>query len=195
MPARSWGNMTRVGGVGAAQKVWTSGFTPRPRSSPASSTSVQHQDYFYHTHMMQLSNSHRIAGSRRNANAHAHREAAQCSMLVKHPAAHSGACSRLIQLLPMRPHMSRGDVCAAGISAVAEAPTTRTASPTSASTLVLEEAAARGEEEYRCVGAMLGAMCGNVLGAAVQNDRHFQVGSSCSSRYECSPPCSCQYPD
>ena len=159
-------------------------------------TSIRHQDHFYHTHIMQLLNSHRsITGSRRNANAHANREAAQCSALVKRPAAHSGACIRIIQLLPMRPRISRGDVCAAGISAVAEAPTTRTASPSNASTLVLEEAAARGEEEYRCVGAMLGAMCGNVLGAAVQNDRHFQVGSSCSSRYECSPPCSCQHPD
>ena len=25
------------------------------------------------------------------------------------------------------------------------------------------------------MGAMLGAMCGNVLGAPVQNDRHYQV--------------------
>lgn len=83
-------------------------------------------------------------------------------------------------MLPMRPIISRHDVSAAGVSAVAEAPTTRTAAPASASTLDLEEATTRGEDESRCVGAMLGAMCGNVLGAAVQNDRHYQVGVRCS---------------
>jgi hypothetical protein len=31
------------------------------------------------------------------------------------------------------------------------------------------------QETSRCMGAMLGAMCGNVLGAPVQNDRHWMV--------------------
>lgn len=39
----------------------------------------------------------------------------------------------------------------------------------------------RSQREARAVGIMLGAACGNALGAPFQNDRHWQVGLACAN--------------
>jgi hypothetical protein len=44
---------------------------------------------------------------------------------------------------------------------------------------------ASSDLEARAIGCMMGAMCGNALGAPVQNDRHWQVSEH--------TPCPCLF--